>query len=145
LMTRGIHKTLEIDDLNGISRRYPGTAFVLSVALLSLGGLPPLAGFMSKWPIFVAGFQSQHWAGIALVIFAALNSVLSLGYYAPLVNRIYRHQPGELAMQGNRLPGGMVIPLMVACVIILVLGFWPSLLNCLFDPAAASLMAMFGK
>ena len=145
LMTRGIHKTLEIDDLNGISRRYPGTAFVLSVALLSLGGLPPLAGFMSKWPIFVAGFQSQQWAGIALVIFAALNSVLSLGYYAPLVNRIYRHQPGELAMQGNRLPGGMVIPLMVACVIILVLGFWPSLLNCLFDPAAASLMAMFGK
>jgi len=93
----------------------------------------------------VAGFQSQHWAGIALVIFAALNSVLSLGYYAPLVNRMYRHRPGDLAMQGNRLPAGMVIPLVVACGMILVLGFWPSLLNCLFDPAAASLMAIFGK
>ncbi len=145
LMRRGIHKALDVEDLDGISRRYPGTAFVLAVALLSLGGLPPLAGFMSKWPIFVAGFQSQQWIGVVLVIFAALNSVLSLGYYAPLVNRIYRHKPGELAMQGARLPASMIFPLVLACAVILVLGFWPSLLNCLFDPAAASLMALFGK
>ncbi len=145
LMTYGSHRALEAEDLDGISRRYPGTAFVLSVALLSLGGLPPLAGFMSKWPIFVAGFQSQHWAGIALVVFAALNSVLSLGYYAPLVNRMYRHQPGGLALQGSRLPAAMVIPMVAACVLLIVLGIWPSLLNCLFDPAAASLLALFGR
>jgi proton-translocating NADH-quinone oxidoreductase chain N len=145
LISRGVHKALEVKDLDGISRRYPGTAFVLSVALLSLGGLPPLAGFMSKWPIFIAGFQSRDWVGISLVIFAALNSVLSLGYYAPLVNRIYRHQPGELALQGERLSLSMTIPLVLAGAIIVVLGFWPSLLNCLFDPAAASLMSLFGQ
>lgn len=144
LMTKGSHRALEVDDLNGVSRRYPGTAFVLSVALLSLGGLPPLAGFMSKWQIFVAGFQAGQWPAIALVIFAAINSVLSLGYYAPLVNRIYRHKPNEIVLQGSRIPAAMIISMSVACIVIIVLGFWPSLLNCLFDPAAANLLAAFG-
>ena len=47
-----------------------------------------------------------------LVIFAAFNSVLSLGYYAPLVNRLYRHEPSaERFRAGNRLPGAMALPL----------------------------------
>lgn len=46
----------------------------------------PLAGFMSKWQIFAAGFQTQNSWILALMIFMALNRVLSLGYYAPLVN-----------------------------------------------------------
>ena len=42
--------------------RYPLEALALTVALLALGGLPPLSGFMSKWVIFTAGFQSgQPW------------------------------------------------------------------------------------
>ena len=72
------------------------TAFALSVAVLALGGLPPLAGFMSKWQIFVAGFETRNTGVELLVIFAALNSVLSLAYYAPLVNRMYRNEPSPV-------------------------------------------------
>ncbi len=69
--------------------RYPLAALAFSIALLALGGLPPLAGFMSKWQIFVPGFNANGWF-IGLMIFMALNSVLSLAYYAPLVNMMYR-------------------------------------------------------
>src|SRR3990172_998217 len=56
----GNHDPLVVDDLNGASRKYPLTAFAFSVAVLGLGGLPPLAGFMSKWQIFVGGFQTGN-------------------------------------------------------------------------------------
>jgi NADH:ubiquinone oxidoreductase subunit 2 (subunit N) len=93
-IAKGDHTSpLTISDLSGTVKRYPVIALTLSIAVLGLGGLPPLAGFMSKWQIFVAGFATQNTAIDLLVIFAALNSVLSLAYYAPLVNAVYREQP----------------------------------------------------
>ena len=55
----GSHRPLTIADLNGAAQRYPLAALGLSLAVLGLGGLPPLAGFMSKWQIFVAGFETR--------------------------------------------------------------------------------------
>ncbi len=135
-IAKGDHGVLILDDLNGASRRYPLIAFTLSVALLALGGLPPLAGFMSKWQIFVAGFQTQNTVAMLLVVFAALNSVLSLGYYAPLVNRLYRLQPSTAVENGALIPKTMVVPLVMLTLLIVVLGFYPSLLNWLTEPAA---------
>lgn len=143
-LSRGSHDALVLDDLNGAARQYPLIAFCFSVALLSLGGLPPLAGFMSKWQIFVGGFQSGNGWMIALVIFAALNSVLSLGYYAPMVNRLYRTTPGELVAKGNKMPAGMAFPLVILTAAIIALGFLPSLAKVITYPAAQSLLAAFG-
>ena len=53
---QGSHKALDISDLAGAAKSYPLAALALAIAVLGLGGLPPLAGFMSKWQIFVAGF-----------------------------------------------------------------------------------------
>ncbi len=138
-IAKGDHGILTLDDLNGASKRYPLTTFTLSMALLALGGLPPLAGFMSKWQIFVAGFQTQDTVAMLLVVFAALNSVLSLGYYAPLVNRMYRLQPSLAVENGVAVPKTMAVPLVVLTLLIVVLGFYPSLLNWLTEPAAGIL------
>lgn len=138
------HDPLTVSDLNGASQRYPVTVFVLSAALLALGGLPPLAGFMSKWQIFVAGFQSNNNLAIALVIFAAINSVLSLGYYAPLVNRMYRNEPSDLVKEGKPISWVMVLPLVVMTIAIVALGVWPPLVRWLTNPAAMSLLGIFG-
>ena len=81
--------------------------------MLALGGLPPLSGFMSKWQIFVAGFETRSAAVEILVIFAALNSVLSLAYYAPLVNRMYRHEPSAAVAAGRPVSVMMGVPLAV--------------------------------
>ncbi len=143
-LARGSHHPLTVDDLNGASRRYPFTALVLSLALFSLGGLPPLAGFMSKWQIFVAGVQTGNTAVIVLIVFAALNSVLSLGYYAPLVNRMYRYEPSAIVRAGARVPATMAVPLALLAGALVVIGFYPALMRWLVDPAAASLLAAFG-
>jgi proton-translocating NADH-quinone oxidoreductase chain N len=140
----GGHGPLTTSDLAGASRRYPLVALSLSMAVLALGGLPPLAGFMSKWQIFVAGFQTRNlWIELA-VVFAALNSALSLAYYAPLVNAMYRLEPSAIIQKGKPAPLAMTIPLVVLALAILVLGVWPSLMDWLTVPASRVLLAAIG-
>jgi NADH:ubiquinone oxidoreductase subunit 2 (subunit N) len=118
-LQRGEHAPLTVQDLSGAARRYPLVALTLSLAVLGLGGLPPLAGFMSKWQIFVAGFRvGAPWAGW-LVAFAALNSVLSLAYYAPLVKAVL----------------GLAV---------VAIGVWPNLMTWLTAPAGDALARAFG-
>ena len=144
-IAKGDHTSpLTISDLSGTVKRYPVIALTLSIAVLGLGGLPPLAGFMSKWQIFVAGFATQNTAIDLLVIFAALNSVLSLAYYAPLVNAVYREQPSEAVLAGKPLPITMSLPLLAMALAIVVIGVWPSLLQGLTGPAGAALVKAFG-
>jgi proton-translocating NADH-quinone oxidoreductase chain N len=144
-IARGSHNPLTTADLAGAAKRYPLPALALSIAVLGLGGLPPLAGFTSKWQIFVAGFQTQNTLIVALVIFAALNSVLSLGYYAPLVNAMYRQQPSAAMQGGKSMPVTMTIPLVLLALAIIVIGVWPTILQWLTAPAGAALLAAFGK
>ncbi|MFN8595903.1 MAG: proton-conducting transporter membrane subunit [Anaerolineae bacterium] len=144
-IAKGDHSSpLTISDLNGASKRYPIVALALSVAVLGLGGLPPLAGFMSKWQIFVAGFQTQNTVIDALVIFAALNSVLSLAYYAPIVNAVYRKEPSDAVLRGQPVPLGMLLPIAALGIAVIVIGMWPSLLQGLTAPAGQALLTAFG-
>jgi proton-translocating NADH-quinone oxidoreductase chain N len=138
------HATLKITDLAGAAQKYPLAALALSIAVLGLGGMPPLAGFMSKWQIFVAGFQTQNIWIIALMIFMALNSVLSLGYYAPLVNQMYRKEQSAAVLAGKPLTWTIALTLVVMMALIIVLGFFPDLMNWLTVPAAERFMSMFG-
>ncbi len=142
-ISKGDHHPLTVDDLNGAASKYPFTAFAFSVAVLSLGGLPPLAGFMSKWQIFVAGAETKNFWIIALVIFAGLNSVLSLAYYAPLVNRLYRKKPAEIVENGNPISIWMYIPMALLSLALVVIGFFPSIVYWLTGPAGASLFIFF--
>ena len=138
------HASLKVADLAGAAQKYPLVALALSIAVLALGGMPPLAGFMSKWQIFVAGFQTQNNWIIALMIFMALNSVLSLGYYAPLVNLMYRKEPSAQVLAGKSLTWTIALPLVIMMFLIIVLGFFPDLMNWLTVPAGERLMTMFG-
>jgi proton-translocating NADH-quinone oxidoreductase chain N len=144
-IARGDHAPLTIADLNGAARRYPLIAFGFSLAVLSLGGLPPLAGFMSKWQIFVGGAETQNLTVILLVVFAALNSVISLAYYAPLVSRMYRREPSPAVKSGLPVSRFMAAPLLVMILVVVVLGFWPAFAQAITAPAAQNLVMMFGN
>jgi proton-translocating NADH-quinone oxidoreductase chain N len=143
-LAQGDHSPLTIADLSGAARRYPLAAFAFSVALLGLGGLPPLAGFMSKWQIFAAGFESGNGLIEALIVFAALNSVLSLVYYVPLVNVLYRQKASRAMEQGARLSVGMQAPLWALSLAVVAIGIWPGLVSWLTEPAGAALVSLFG-
>jgi proton-translocating NADH-quinone oxidoreductase chain N len=129
-IAKGDHHPLTVEDLSGAARRYPLPALALSVAVLGLGGLPPLAGFMSKWQIFVAGFTSQNALTAGLVIFAAANSVLSLAYYAPLVNMLYKQTPSTAVKEGATLRVSqtalLVGPVALMGAAVLLIGLWPT-------------------
>lgn len=137
------HAPLLVSDLDGTARRYPLVALAFSMAVLGLGGLPPLAGFMSKWQIFVAGFSVPGVLVAGLVVFAALNSVLSLAYYAPLVNGMYRKQPSAAMQAGADLPKPMLVPLALLSVLVLAFGLWPALAEWLTLPAGQAILATF--
>ena len=142
-LAKGNHDPLTLDDLNGASRKYPIVAIGLSVAVLALGGLPPFAGFMSKWQILVAGVETKNTWMIVAVVFIALNSVLSLAYYAPIVNRLFRHEPSEVVTNGARVSWIMVVPIVILTLAIILIGVWPSSVAFITSNATNSMLGYF--
>lgn len=78
------------------------------------------------------------------MIFMALNSVLSLGYYAPLVNLMYRKEASPQVLAGKRLTWTIALPLIAMTLLVIGLGFLPGLMDWLTVPAADRLMQIFG-
>jgi formate hydrogenlyase subunit 3/multisubunit Na+/H+ antiporter MnhD subunit len=133
--------TLRLSDLAGVAGREPLLAASLVVTCLSLAGVPPLAGFMSKWLIFDAGLRAGGTAMLLVVAFAALNSVFSLAYYFPIINALF--QP-ELEPPQNAVPVAMRLPVFLLTGAAILLGIYPPLVDGLVNPAAQVLMRLFG-
>jgi len=76
--------------LRGLGKQHPALALILMLSLFSLGGIPPLAGFMGKFLLFAAAAEQGHYF---MVIFAALNSTVSLYYYLLLIKEAYITAP----------------------------------------------------
>jgi NADH-quinone oxidoreductase subunit N len=74
-----------IKDYEGLSKQSPGLALIFTIFLLSLAGIPPLAGFMAKYYVFLAGWQMFPW----LVMIGVLTSVIALFYYANIIKQMY--------------------------------------------------------
>ena len=75
-----------VDSFNGLGKRNPVLAFVMTVALLSLAGIPPAAGFFAKYYIFTAAFQ----AGFpGLVLVAIIASLVGVYYYFRIIIAMY--------------------------------------------------------
>jgi NADH-quinone oxidoreductase subunit N len=80
----------ELDDLNGLYSRAPVEAVLMLVFLLSLAGIPPLAGFYGKYFIFLSLIETGHYALAALGV---LYSVFGLYYYLKIANAMFMRQP----------------------------------------------------
>jgi len=75
-----------LDDIRGLSNSNKLLSFLFSVQLLSLAGIPLLAGFLGKVVVFYAGVDAGLWY---VVLIALLNSALSVGYYAWIIKHMY--------------------------------------------------------
>jgi NADH-quinone oxidoreductase subunit N len=82
---------IRISDYNGLYQTNPKLAFLMTLCLFSLAGIPPFAGFFSKFFIFMAAFKGGH---VLLVFIALVNTVVSLYYYLLIVKAMYI-QPNE--------------------------------------------------
>jgi formate hydrogenlyase subunit 3/multisubunit Na+/H+ antiporter MnhD subunit len=139
------HTALTVADLSGTARRYPLVALTFTLGVLGLAGVPPLAGFMSKWQILLAGVETEGTTPLVLVAFAAFNSLLSLAYYLPLVNALFRHPLAPGMERGLRIPTTMLAPLVALALAIVAIGLWPGLVSWLTEPAGAAIVAVFSR
>ena len=83
---------LEFENYSGLAYKHPILALSMTVFLLSLGGLPPFAGFVAKFYIFSAAIEEGY---VTLVIIAVLNSAISFYYYLKVVVFMYMKEPNR--------------------------------------------------
>jgi len=90
LLGRKGEENLELENYSGLAYKHPLMALSMTVFLLSLGGMPPFAGFVAKFYIFSAAIEEGF---ITLVIIAVLNSAISFYYYLKVVVFMYMKEP----------------------------------------------------
>ena len=115
------HKT-EVSQLDGIGRRMPWTMGAFAVGTLSMIGLPPAAGFVSKWFMLAGALETAHWPAVSVI---AASTLLSAGYLVPIVYRAFlRPSPAGEPIHGEA-PLSMVLALLASAAATLALFFLP--------------------
>lgn len=117
------HDADNIDELRGLFWNNPWIASVLTLAMLSLAGLPLTAGFISKFYLVLAGVKSGLWI---LAFSLVINSVISLYYYLRVVKTMFTAAPDRRAL---KVPAIMNLLLFIIAAGILFLGILPSYLT----------------
>jgi NADH-quinone oxidoreductase subunit N len=125
-----------LDDYKGLWYTNPGMSALLTIFLLSLGGFPPMAGFVAKWYVFSAAIRGGQ---NALAIIGVLTSVVSVFFYLRVVVMMYMTDQGT-APAAPRPPRMAAAALGLSAVALLYLGVLPSRL---IDLAASTIASMF--
>ena len=128
----------ELKDLTGLSRRSPMMAFAMLFFMLSLGGIPPTAGFMGKVWLFGAAIDAGF---VWLAVIAVANSAVSLYYYLRVVVFMWINDETAPAASPLTLGPAMTAALVVAVVGTVVFGLYPQFL---FSSAEAAATAIEG-
>ena len=118
------HKTA-VSELDGIGRRMPWTMGAFAVGALSMIGLPPAAGFISKWYMLSGAVASSHWIAVAVI---AASTLLNAGYFLPIVYRAFFRPVGDAdGASHGEAPWPMVVALVATAAATVVMFFAPEL------------------
>jgi NADH-quinone oxidoreductase subunit N len=130
----GVLSALEVErvdsiaDFAGLGKRAPGLAFCLSIFLLSLAGIPPLAGFLGKFYVFVSALEIEDHFGLLWLVLLALGmSVVSFYYYLRILKQAYVSKP-VTAGAAIQVPVATRIALWVTAALVVIFGCLPDLL-----------------
>src|SRR5436309_8950582 len=124
----------ELKDFSGLSFRNPFAAFAMLVFMLSLGGIPPTAGFMGKFWLFSAAVDAGYYG---LAVIGVLNSAISLYYYARIV--VFMYLKKEAIGSAPAVSPALAVVLGLAVAATLVLGVYPRFLFEIADASARTL------
>lgn len=112
-----------VDSFNGLAKRHPYLSFCMGISLLSLAGIPPLAGFFAKYYLFTVAFQSGY---IALVLLAVVTSLIGIYYYFRIIIAMYLKSTEKAVI--IKVPFRHTV-ILAACVLLSMLfGVFPDLL-----------------
>jgi multicomponent Na+:H+ antiporter subunit D len=143
-LTVGIFATVagarRIEDLAGLADRLPVTSGLFAVLAFAMVGVPPAVGFPGKWNVVVGAVEAGEWA-VAVVVVG--STLLTLGYFARVVERLYFAEPGPVEERPEVVTDGgdtvepsslMLAVAVVAAVAALGLGLGVSDLVSLYEP-----------
>ena len=111
----------EVDDLNGLFSRAPGHAVLVAIFMLSLAGIPPLAGFYGKYFIFLAVLAEEFYL---LAVFAALYVAVSAYYYFRIIRACWIGEPTDQPASLELSPGTRLV-LVGSGVLTVLIGVLP--------------------
>jgi len=136
LCRRAGEEAVEVGDYAGLGTRHPALAAALALFLLSLIGIPPLAGFAGKFYLFGAAVRTGY---VGLAVIGVLNSALAAYYYLRVVVYMYMREPeGAGAVWAPSFAGGLALA--IALVGVVLLGVIPAPFADLAQAAVAPLL-----
>lgn len=114
----------ELDDFTGLAKRHQGAAFLMLVFMVSLAGIPPTAGFIGKFYLFLAAVN----AGLAwLAVFGLIFAAVSAFYYLRVVMVMYMREPSSEQELSTRLALSPTTTVVLACAVagVFLFGIYP--------------------
>ncbi len=126
----------DMSTYNGLYKTNPKMAFLMTLALFSLGGIPPFAGMFSKFFVFLAAVDGRPTFMPYLIVFIALvNTVVSLYYYLLIVKAMYINNDGE-PIAAFKMDCNTKLTLVICTVGVLFFGIASCVYDSLFNVAA---------
>lgn len=139
-ITRRSQEIDTIEDVKGLVRVYPGTAFILSFLLFSMAGVPPLAGFLGKLYIFKAAVTANFYF---LAIIGVLTSVVAAAYYLWIIKAVLMDEPNLVRWAEHyrtyRREAAMTVVLLGSVAALIWIFIAPSPITRMISNAVASL------
>jgi NADH-quinone oxidoreductase subunit N len=114
----------EIEDFSGLAKRQPIAAFVMLVFMVSLAGIPPTAGFIGKFYVFMAAVEAGlAWLAVVALVFAAVSAY----YYMRVVMVMYMREPDATVVDSPRLVASPALSVVLACTVagVIIFGLFP--------------------
>lgn len=116
------HKT-EISEIQGIGKQMPVLMWCFSLSAISLIGIPPTNGFVSKWYLATGGLQS---GSIIIPIVLLLSALLTAGYFMPIISAAFFKPIPEDEPTYKDPPPMMLVPIIILTGIVLISGLFPN-------------------
>ena len=118
------HKT-QVSELAGIGRQMPWTMAAFTIGALSMIGVPPAAGFISKWYILVSAFESEQIVAVGVII---VSTLLNAAYFIPIVYAAFFKSPthsNEEGVLSGEAPFPIVLALTITASMVVLLFIFP--------------------
>ncbi|OLC81006.1 MAG: cation:proton antiporter [Acidobacteria bacterium 13_1_40CM_4_65_8] len=113
----------DVSQLSGLAKQMPWTMAAFTLATLSLVGIPPASGFISKWYLAVGSVERGSVWPLAVLL---ISSLLSAAYLIPIVYRAYFEEPPDAAEHSVVEVPWMVVPLVLTALVSVLLGLYPN-------------------
>jgi NADH-quinone oxidoreductase subunit N len=115
----------EVEDFTGLAARHPLAALLMLVFMVSLAGIPPTAGFIGKFYVFMSAVEAGlTWLAALALVFAAISAY----YYLRIVMIMYMREPEPLTAASPRLVMSPALSIVLACAVagVVFFGFYPN-------------------